>query len=178
MPRKKKEQKQEIVKIEENIVKTPRGLFQIKALMERGGKIIATLHPLYLKEIEVRDMAQIFIGSIILAFPFMVTGEVWELGAQLPGSNIILLMLINLFTLALLLFYTRYHKVTFEGRIVFREFTKRLFVTYLMAFFTVSLFLTLLEKAPWDTAIDVAFKRVALVTLPASIGGAAVDLLK
>lgn len=175
MPRRKKTE--EVVKIEGDIVKTHRGLFQIKPLIARGGRVIATFRPLRLK-LEPRDAAQIFIGSIILASPFMVTEEVWALGQEMPILSSVLLMIVSLFTLSLLLFYTRYEKITFEGRLILREFTKRLVITYLIAFLTVSVLLTILGKAPWNVDAQIALKRVILVTLPASLGGAAVDLLK
>lgn len=168
---------QEGVTIENNIVKTGRGLFQIKALMTQGGKIIATFSPLQLK-LDLRDIAQIFIGSIILASPFMVTEEVWQLGEQLPIFNSVLLMLLTLFTLTILLYYTRYHKISFEGHIVKKELIRRLVVTYFISFSTVAIIMTILGKAPWDANSQVAIKRIILITLPASIGGAAVDLLK
>ncbi|MBI2542743.1 MAG: DUF2391 family protein [Candidatus Aenigmarchaeota archaeon] len=181
MPRKKKReqiiQEHQITPVQGDIVKTPTGFYRIKALVERGGRIVATFHPLHLK-LEAKDVAQIFIGSIVLASPFMMTQEVWELGQQIPTLNAILIMLMTLFALSVLLYFTRYEKITSEGRIVIREFSKRLFVTYLIAFLTVSTLLTILGKAPWDVDTQVALKRVILIALPASLGGAAVDLLK
>ncbi len=179
MPRRKKkiQQPHEIIKIEENIAKTPHGLFQIKTLMEKGGQIVATLQPIYLK-FDIRDIAQIFIGSIVLASPFLFAQEVWDMGAQLPVPNIIGLIIFNLFALSMLLFYTRYHKITFEGKLVMKQFTRRLVVTYFVSFVTVGLLLSIVDKAPWDVETAVAIKRTALITLPASIGGAAVDLVK
>lgn len=175
MPRKKKWNHK--IHIENNIARTPKGLFKIKTVVANGGKVIATFQPLRLG-VETRDMAQIFIGSIILASPFLVTEEVWTLGQEISELKAVLFMILSLFALSVLLFFTRYDRITFEGHLMIRRFTQRLVITYLIAFVTVSLLLTLLGKAPWDVDTQLALKRVILITLPASLGGAAVDLLK
>lgn len=164
------------VRVEDNILKTPRGLYRIKTHLSRENKLIATLHPLHFK-FETRDLAQIFIGSIVLASPFIVTGEVWELGAQMSTISAVLYLILSLFALSILLYYWRYQKVTFHGRIVKKELIKRLVVTYLLAFTTVAVLLTLLDKAPWGTEAQIAVKRVILVALPACLGGAAIDFI-
>lgn len=164
------------IRIEENIVRTPKGIYRIKAFVERGGKLIATLQPLHLK-LDTRDLAQIFVGSIVLASPFMVTEEVWTLGAEMSTVASILFLLLSLFALSVLLYFWRYEKVTLEGRLVKMEFMKRLIVTYLIAFTTVAVLLTLLGKAPWDVEPQIAVKRVILVALPACLGGAAIDFI-
>lgn len=181
MPKKRKlKQAQEIapedVRVEDNILKTPKGLYRIKTHLSKGNKLIATLHPLHFK-FETRDLAQIFIGSIVLASPFIVTGEVWELGAQMSTISAILYLVLSLFALSILLYYWRYQKVTFHGHIVKRELIKRLVVTYLLAFTTVAILLTLLDKAPWNTDAAIAMKRVIIVSLPACLGGAAIDFI-
>lgn len=181
MPRKRKlKQVQAIapegVRVEDNILKTPKGLYRIKTHMIRGNKLVATLQPLHFK-FEARDLAQIFIGSIVLASPFIVTGEVWELGAQMSTISSILYLILSLFALSILLYYWRYEKVTFHGHVVKRELIKRLVVTYLLAFTTVAVLLTLLDKAPWSIDAQIAMKRVILVSLPACLGGAAIDFI-
>jgi len=164
------------VRVEDNILKTPKGLYRIRTQLLRGNKLIATLQPLHFK-FEARDLAQIFIGSIVLASPFIVTGEVWELGAQMSAISSILYMMLSLFALTILLYYWRYEKVTFHGHVVKRELIRRLVVTYLIAFATVAVLLTLLDKAPWGTDAQIAVKRVILVSLPACLGGAAIDFI-
>ncbi|MBI1978965.1 MAG: DUF2391 family protein [Candidatus Aenigmarchaeota archaeon] len=181
MPRKSKlKQMQPLepegVRVEDNVLKTPKGLYRIKTQLLRGNKLIATLQPLHFK-FEARDLAQIFIGSIVLASPFMVTAEVWELGAQMSTMSSVLYLMLSLFALTILLYFWRYEKVTFEGHVVKRELMKRLVVTYLIAFATVAVLLTLLDKAPWGTDAQIAVKRVILVSLPACLGGAAIDFI-
>ena len=164
------------VRVEDNILKTPKGLYRIKTQMLKGNKLVATLQPLHFK-FELRDLAQIFIGSIVLSSPFLVTTEVWEIGTEMSTISSILYMMFSLFALSILLYFWRYQKVTFHGHIVKRELIRRLVVTYLLAFATVAVILTLLDKAPWGTDAQIALKRVIIVALPGCLGGAAIDFI-
>jgi uncharacterized membrane protein len=171
---KKKEKivvKKETVKVGEN-----HGI--IKTIMTESGHIVSKTFSPLMTNFEKKDIAQVFIGSLLLASPFMVTEEVWALGAELSVANAALFFLLTIFSLITLIYYTKYRSMTVDGHIHKSEFLKRVIGTYLISFITVAVLLTLLDKAPWETDVLIALKRTILIALPATLGGATADLVR
>jgi uncharacterized membrane protein len=167
------------IHVREEIVKIGQKFSIVKTFATKSGEIVErTVSPLMFK-FERKDIAQVFIGSLLLASPFAVTEEVWNLGQELSLINTMAITLLSLLSLIVLIYYTRYQNVrTPEGRIPRLEFFKRIFGTYMITLLIVGILLTVLDKAPWQTDYFVAVKRTVLVSLPASLGGAAADLVK
>jgi uncharacterized membrane protein len=167
------------VSVREKVVRVGNRLKVVRIFVSKGGNVIArTVSPL-MTTFKKKDVAQVFIGSLLLATPFMVTEEVWNLGAQLSIVSTVSLVFLSLLSLVILNYYTRYQRVrTPEGEIPRREFIKRIFGTYVITLSIVATLLTILGKAPWIIDLSVAVKRTILVSLPASLGGSAADLVK
>ena len=55
---------------------------------------------------------------------------------------------------------------------------KRACSTYFISFMVVALLLTLIQRTPWNTDWIIAFKRVVIVTFPASMSAAVADVIK
>ena len=167
------------VHVEEQVVKVGKRVNIIDTFVTASGKIVGrTMSPLMVK-FEKKDVAQVFIGSLLFASPFMVTQEVWDLGAEIHTLNAIGIVLLSLLALVTLVYYTRYQKVRdLQGRIPKGEFVKRIFGTYIITLVIVGFLLATLERAPWLTDFDLSLKRTIIVSLPASLGGAVADLLK
>jgi uncharacterized membrane protein len=128
---------------------------------------------------EGKDVAQVFIGALLLSTPFMVTEEVWSLGKELSIASAVALVILSLIGLIVLIYYTRYQAVRItDGRIHKVEFMKRIFGSYFLTLAIVATLLTIIGKAPWFIDYMTALKRTILIGLPASLGGAAADLLK
>ena len=165
--------------VKEEIVKVGKRFSIVRTFMTRSGVIVArTVSPLMFK-FEGKDVAQVFIGSLLLSTPFMVTEEVWSLGKQLSIVSAIALVILSLISLIVLIYYTRYQTVrTTDGRIPKIEFLKRIFGSYFLTLVIVATLLTIIGKAPWSIDYMTALKRTILIGLPASLGGAAADLLK
>lgn len=130
-------------------------------------------HPI--AEFKIRDVLQIIVGAAILATPVGFTEETWRLGEILPASSIIIVFALSLIFISFFSYY-HYHRHLTEKK--WEELVKRTFATYLFSFLVVSVLLTLIQKAPWQTDLFLALKRAVLVTLPASMSGALVDTLK
>lgn len=165
--------------VKEEIVKVGKRFNIVRTFMTRSGRIVArTVSPLMIR-FERKDVAQVFIGSLLLSTPFIVTEEVWKLGEELSIPSAIALVFLSLTSLILLIYHTRYQTVrTSDGRIPKVEFVKRIFGSYLLTLSIVATLLTIIGKAPWSIDYMIALKRTILIGLPASLGGAAADLLK
>lgn len=122
-----------------------------------------------------KNLIQVIVGATILAIPVAFTEETWRLGESLPLVNI--LGLVALSVLFITLFAYRNYKK--RGIPFFwDDFFVRVVATYVFAFFTVSLVMFLIQRAPFNTDLVLAVKRIAIVTFPASMSAAIADTLK
>ena len=126
-------------------------------------------------EFHFKDMLQVIIGASILAIPVGFTEETWRLGESLPLLNIMLLMVLSIFFVAIFTYYHYHHGQEESSWPVLFE---RVFLTYFFAFVVVSVLLTLINAAPWTTDFLLAFKRAVIVTFPSTMSAAIVDVLK
>jgi uncharacterized membrane protein len=58
------------------------------------------------------------------------------------------------------------------------EFLKRVASTYIISFLLVAVLLTLIERAPWQSDLMLAFSRTVIVSFPASMSAAVADMIK
>ena len=130
----------------------------------------------FFHEFHLKDVLQVIIGASILAVPVGFTKEIWELGGLLPIANIFGFIFLSLIFISL---FTYYHYHREHGlKKHHKHFIKRVVFTYTLAFFVVAVILSLIQKAPWQTDGVLAFKRIVLVTFPASMSGAVADTIK
>ena len=147
-------------------------------MQKSGGKkiIFGNLVDPFFHEFHLKDVLQVIIGASILAIPVGFTKEVWELGETLQIINIFGFVILSLLFISL---FTYYHYHREQGlKKHHKHFTRRVVLTYVLAFFVVGIILTLIQKAPWQTDWVLAFKRIALVTFPASLSGTLADAIK
>jgi len=130
----------------------------------------------FFHEFHLKDVLQVLIGASILAIPVGFTKEVWDLGSSLPITNIFSFIILSLLFISL---FTYYHYHREHGlKKHHKHFIKRVVFTYTLAFFVVAVILSLIQKAPWQTDGVLAFKRIVLVTFPASMSGTIADAIK
>ena len=150
-------------------------LKEIVTVHDDKGQIIHKLiNPLHV-EFTVKDMLQIMIGASILAIPVGFTEETWNLGAELPMRNVIMLMLISLFFISIFVYYNYYRN---HLEVHTFEYIKRVISTYLFSFLIVAMLLALIQRTPWVTDWVLSFKRIVLVTFPASMSAVVADTFK
>ncbi len=130
----------------------------------------------FFHEFHLKDVLQVLIGASILAIPVGFTKEVWELGSSLPIANIFGFIFLSLIFISLFTYY-HYHKEHGLKK-HHKHFIKRIVLTYILAFFVVAVILGLIQKTPWQTDWILTFKRIVLVTFPASMSGAVADTIK
>jgi uncharacterized membrane protein len=136
--------------------------------------IESVLHPL-LPKFNMTDLLQIIVGASILAVPVGFTEETWNLGKTLPLRNVLYLLALSVFFIAL---FTRlqYHKRGLKSH--WPVFLRRVFFTYIFSFLTVALVMTIIQRAPWDVDWLLAFKRVVIVTFPSSLSAVIADTMR
>ncbi len=118
-----------------------------------------------------RDVAEIVIGSCVLAFPVSVTEEVWDLSKTLPVGRVLYMAIWSIIFIALFT-YHRYFRGQLRGNV--GRFVLRVGAVY---FVTVASAATILLALNQLTTVEtvVAIKRVVIVSFPASFAATIVD---
>lgn len=129
----------------------------------------------YIPGFFLHDLVQVIVGATILAIPVSFTQEVWEFSVELPIINIIGIFFVSIIFISIFTYY-HYHNISVKKN--WTLFVKRVSLTYVFSFITVCILLILIDKAPIYQDLAVSFKRVILVTLPASMSAAIADTIK
>jgi len=118
------------------------------------------------------DASQVAIGAFALAVPISFSEEAWKLGETLPLMNLAAVFLLSIVFLS----FFAYESV-FQANIKYRipVFVLRVCLAYLIAALVVALVLLALNKLPVLTEPLIAFKRLVVITMPASMGAIIVD---
>lgn len=125
-----------------------------------------------MKNFNLEDASQVAIGSFALAVPVSFSEEAWRLGETLPTLNLVLIFALSIIFLS---FFTL-HGI-FQGNVKnrFSIFIWRIVIAYCVAACVVALVLTAIDKFPLITDLEVAIKRLIIITMPASMGAIVVD---
>ena len=122
--------------------------------------------------IKGRDLAEIIIGSLVLAFPVAVTEEVWDISSEISLIRALLIALGSMLFISFFVRTTYFHETTFTSS---KEIAKRVLTVYLITLAVVAATLFMIGKLPLATDLIVAIKRTIIVAFPASFAATAVD---
>jgi len=124
------------------------------------------------RKIDFEDLSQLIIGSTVLSVPIAFTEEAWNLSETIPILNLGVIMLLTLCFIALYAY-----KGIFQGKIKERKktFIKRVLIDYGVTLVVVIIVLFALNKLPLSEDPLIAFKRVIIISFPASMGAIVVD---
>lgn len=120
----------------------------------------------------MEDIGQIIIGSSALAVPISFSEEAWDIGISLPMENLAIVFCLSIVFLAIFTYQS-----VFQADIRYRVwvFVARIILAYVIAGMVVALILVALDKFPVLSEPMIAFKRLVVVTMPASMGAIIVD---
>lgn len=150
-------------------------LHKIKILKDSKGNILERIITPLMVELRPRDVLQIIIGASILAVPVGMTEETWNLGAELPLLNVILLTLIGISFVAFFVYYNFYRGLLRNHK---WNYIKRVLIIYLLSLLLVTIFLLIIQKYPWSSDPITALKRLLIITFPCSMSAAVTDVIK
>lgn len=123
----------------------------------------------------MRQVLQAIVGATLLAVPIGFTQETWDLGRTLPVWNVLVILFISLFFVAI--FAYRNFSNNAPG-FYWIDLVKRIIVIYILSFIIVAMLLTVIQQAPWISNWILAFKRTVLVTFPSSLSATIAGNLK
>ena len=118
------------------------------------------------------DIVQVAIGAAAFAVPIAFSEESWNLSRTLPLLNVFILIGLSLLFINLFIFQSIY-----QGDVKFRiiAFISRTLLVYFITVIIVCIVLLALNKFPIVSEPIVAFKRLIIISFPASMGGVVVD---
>ena len=150
-------------------------LHKITTILDSSGKVLyRSVSPLMV-EVRPRDIMQMIVGATILAIPLAYTEETWNLGEQLPLTNVLCLTALSMLFIALFVYYN-FYRFNLKGRVF--EYVKRVLATYFVSLIVVGVLLTIIDKCPWQTDYILAIKRIIIVSFPSSMSATIADVLK
>ena len=123
----------------------------------------------------LKDVSEIIVGSVLLAFPVAITEEVWNLGATLSVSSTFLLIIISLLFIAWFSYHSIYQSSLGNNQ---QDLLLRVVVAYVITLTVSALILALFGQFPLLTEPIVAIKRMIIVALPASFCATVIDSLR
>ena len=119
-----------------------------------------------------RDVAEIIIGSLVLAFPVAVTEEVWNLSTELSLARTFGILLSSLVFISFFVQTTYRQDFSFSSQ---KELLERVLWVYGLTLLVSGAVLFAVGKLPLFTETMVAFKRTIIVSFPASFAATVVD---
>lgn len=122
--------------------------------------------------INTEDIIQVIVGSSALTIPVAFSEESWRLSETLPTLNLIVILLLSLLFINIYSF-----QGIFQGKIKHRlsHFVLRTIIDYGVTFIVVLIILFALNRMPILEEPLIAFKRIIILSFPASMGGVIVD---
>lgn len=150
----------------------------IKLRNENGISLAESIKKIKPDKFGFDDVAQQVVGAFLLAAPFSVTEEVWTLAKNLTPLRLVLIVFFTIFITTLIIYYTRFQKVTIEGigkLSIPRRLISLFLISYSTSFFILWVFGiigTEIKDMYWS------FKLVILVSFFSSLGAATADIIK
>ena len=126
------------------------------------------------QKLDRRDVTEIVIGALVLAFPVAVTEEVWDLSTELSLARTIVISLSSLVFISIFVQTTYHHDFSFSSQ---KELLARVLTVYGLTLLVSAAVLFALDKLPLFTDTLVAIKRVVIVAFPASFAATVIDTI-
>jgi len=166
---------EDVEDIKEHIEDIKEDLGELKDLSKKKGFFsrVASVLP---SKFSFQDIAQQIVGAAILAAPFSVTEEVWNLSNNLGAIHIIALIAITIIFNILLFYYTKFQQIEEKS---FFLFPKRI-LSLIIVTYTTSAIVLLIFGVIGGQVVDPiwAAKLIVMVGFFANIGAGTADLIR
>lgn len=126
------------------------------------------------QKLHIRDLAEIVIGSLVLAFPVAVTEEVWNLSTELSLVRTLAISFTSLVFISVFVKTTYRHEMTFSSQ---KQLFARVLAVYGVTMAVAAGVLFAVDRLPLLGETLVAVKRTVIVAFPASFAATVIDSL-
>ena len=121
---------------------------------------------------KVSDVGQIAVGACVMAFPVIISEELWDLGAELSMGRALYFALASWFFLGAFIRLMHHDPEVEHSR---QEFFKRVISTYMITLVICALLLLGIDRLELLDNPLVGLKRTILAAFPASFAATVVD---
>ena len=122
--------------------------------------------------IKSRDIAEIAVGSLVLAFPVAITEAAWRVGEDLSMPRAVLIALGSLVFIAYFVHTTYGHDLSFSSQ---KALLTRVFSVYGLTLLVSAMALLVIDKLPLFTDPATAINRTIVIAFSASLSATVVD---
>ena len=165
-------------KTKKEVLRVHGHLHEVTTIHDEKGKPVHKMISPLMVEFHPRDLLQIMLGATLLAIPVGYTEETWRLGENMPLANVLTILAVSVLFIATFVYYN-YYRQNRSLKEHAGEYIKRIIATYLASLVVVAFLLTIIQITTWTpTEWLVSFKRVVIVSFPASMSAAVADFLK
>jgi len=126
------------------------------------------------QKLDRRDVTEIVIGALVLAFPVAVTEEVWNLSTELSLARAIIISVTSLVFISVFVQTTYRHSLSISSQ---RQLLARVLSVYGLTLLVAAAVLLAIDRLPLCSQTLVAIKRTIIVAFPASFAATVVDSL-
>ena len=126
------------------------------------------------QKLDRRDVTEIVIGALVLAFPVAVTEEVWNLSTELSLARTIVISLASLVFISVFVQTTYRHSFSLSSQ---KQLLVRVMSVYCLTLLVAAAVLLAIDRLPFGSQTLVAIKRTIIVAFPASFAATVVDSL-
>ena len=126
------------------------------------------------QKLDRRDVTEIVIGALVLAFPVAVTEEVWNLSTELSLVRTIVISLASLVFISVFVQTTYCHSFSLSSQ---KQLLVRVMSVYCLTLLVAAAVLLAIDRLPFGSQTLVAIKRTIIVAFPASFAATVVDSL-
>ncbi|MEM1099876.1 MAG: DUF2391 family protein, partial [Planctomycetota bacterium] len=122
-----------------------------------------------------RDIAQVIVGSTILAVPMILSDETLRAAEEMSRLRVGIVALVSVGFIAAFAYFNFYRKMI-RGHVL--DFTKRVVLTYGISLAVVLGLMETLGQTDWNAEYELTLRHMILVGLPASMFATVADAVK
>ncbi|MEM7578015.1 MAG: DUF2391 family protein [Planctomycetota bacterium] len=150
-------------------------LHRVTPVFDEAGKLLHWATQPVMVEFKPRDIAQVVVGSTILAVPMILSDETIRTAGELTATRIGVVALVSVSFVAAFAYFN-FYRTLIKGQVL--NFLKRVVLTYVVTLLVVLGLMETLGQTHWSTDPTLTVRHLILVGLPASMFATVADAVK
>ncbi|MEM8782868.1 MAG: DUF2391 family protein [Planctomycetota bacterium] len=150
-------------------------LHSMTPVFDETGELLSWAMQPVMVEFKARDIAQVVVGSTILAVPMILSDETIRAAEEMTRLRIGVVAFVSVGFIAAFAYFNFYRKMI-RGHVL--DFTKRVVLTYGISLAVVLGLMETLGQTHWSTEYEQTLRHMILVGLPASMFATVADAVK
>jgi uncharacterized membrane protein len=150
-------------------------LHRVTPVFDEAGRLLHWATQPVMVEFKPRDLAQVVVGSTILAVPMILSDETIRTAEELTRTRIAIVAIVSISFVAAFAYFN-FYRTLIRGHVF--NFIKRVAMTYGVSLLVVLGLMETLGQTHWATDPQHTVRHLILVGLPASMFATVADAVK